>query len=207
MSQPPNQGYPPEFRPPVPYGGYSGQPMGYGRPSDPPTQVLPYHGAPLPPPFAPAAARPTPQPPPRPGGVTVAATMAVTASMQWLVVLSFAWLVAAVGADQLDTSDQVQGAFFHIMNRFHLRMIEGLAWPLYGFPLAATVVGLMVLARRAAHRIAFSVAGLAALVWSAWWLHQDLRWWVPLAGYVGLCLLLVWTPAATRWYDWRPQHG
>ena len=37
-----------------------------------------------------------------------------------------------------------EGAFYHILRRFHLRMIEGLALPLYVFPTLAFFLGWIV---------------------------------------------------------------
>ncbi len=132
----------------------------------------------------------------------MAATMTVTASLQWLCALSLAWLVATAGASGLSTSD-AEGAFYHILRRFHLRMIEGLALPLYGFPTLAFFLGFVVLAPRTWARLALTLTGLAALAWSAWWLHDNILWWLPIATYVGIVCLILWTPGASQWYRQR----
>jgi len=129
----------------------------------------------------------------------MAATMTVTASLQWLCVLSLAWLVATAGAAGLSTTD-VEGAFYHILRRFHLRMIEGLALPLYGFPTLAFFLGFVVLAPRVWARLALTLTGVATLAWSAWWLRSDILWWLPIATYIGIVCLILWTPGATQWY-------
>ena len=61
--------------------------------------------------------------------------MTVTASLQWICGLSFAWLVATAGAANLALEGS-EGSLFHLLNRFHYRMIDGLAWPLYGIAAA-----------------------------------------------------------------------
>ena len=132
----------------------------------------------------------------------MAATMTVTASLQWLCALSLAWLVATAGAAGLSTTD-VEGAFYHILRRFHLRMIEGLALPLYGFPTLAFFLGFVVLAPRVWARLALTLTGVAALAWSAWWLRNDILWWLPIATYIGIVCLILWTPGATQWYRQR----
>jgi len=170
VSQPPVPGVPSSFGPPS-YGGYGGDLQSYGRtgpaasappPSAPPMshsdQVAPGQ------PFSPGAVWPAPQHQPfqayatvrptavpqlpvrRPVFVGMAATMAVTASLQWICALAFLWLVATAGARQLGTSG-VDGAIFHLLNRFDDRLLDGLAWPLFGFPLASGVAGLGVSVR------------------------------------------------------------
>jgi hypothetical protein len=138
----------------------------------------------------------------RPAVIAIAATMTVTASLQWVCVLSFAWLVATAGAASLSTTD-VEGALYHMLRRFHLRMIEGLALPLYLFPTVAFFLGFVILAPRAWARIALTITGVAALAWSGWWLRHDILWWLPLATYIGVVCLILWTPGATQWYRQR----
>lgn len=136
----------------------------------------------------------------------MAATLAVTASVQLIGVVSFLWLVAVTAADNLELTG-ADGAIFHMFNRFSYRMIDGLAWPLYLFPLAASVAGFLLLIRKPWVRIAFSAVGAVALAWSAWWLHASLEWWAIPAGYVLFTCLITWTPAVSRWYaeDSLPQ--
>ncbi|MCW2804616.1 MAG: hypothetical protein QOF52_2688 [Propionibacteriaceae bacterium] len=176
---------PPQFRAPVGYGQAGPRLQG---------SQWPVH--------AQVGWQPVPQPPQRPGTVGLAATLAVTASLQWICVLAFAWLVALAATEELSTSG-VDGVIFHMMNRFGYRMIEGLAWPLFGLPLAATVFGLALLGRRPWSRIGFTVAGAAALTWSAWWLQGSLLFWIPVASYILIACVLVWTPTANRWFGWR----
>lgn len=131
--------------------------------------------------------------------MTIAATLAVTASLQWICGLSLAWLVARAATDNLGTRG-VEGGVYHLFNRIHERMLDGLAVPLYLFPLASFITGFLVLAPRPWARVTHTVVGLTALGWSAWWLWGDLAWWLVPAAYVGVACLLVWTPAASGWY-------
>ncbi len=206
-------GYPPPVEPPVQF--LPGSPPAPGWPSF----TAPAYGPPpltdhelqqLPPPDA--APRPASGPsdnqaasPTRPAVVTIAATMAVTASLQWVCALSLVWVTATVGADALGAQGD-QGAIFHILNRFHYRMIEGLAWPLYGFGLLSLITGFLILSGRARHRIAHTVVGAAMIGWSAWWLRDNLAWWFSSAAYVAVACLILWTPAATRWFS-RPRSS
>lgn len=160
----------------------------------------------LPPPLAPAPGRPVATPSngePRPAVIPIAATMATTASLQWVCALSLVWVTATVGAAELGQQGQ-EGALFHLLNRFHYRMVDGLAWPLFGFPAVSLVTGFLLLSGRAWTRIAHSIVGVLAIGWSAWWLRDDLAWWFSSTCYVAIACLMLWTPAATRWFS-RPS--
>ncbi len=186
----------PQFRPP----GYPPAPSPYGSPPAP----TPYPAS-YPAPYTAQHPAPAiPRPMPRPAVVTLAATMAVTASLQWICALSFAWVVATAGAASLETTEaDVEGSLFHILNRFHYRMVDGLAWPLYLIPLVSFFLGFVVLAPRPWARWGLTLVGLVALGWSAWWLRHDLIWWLPAALYVIVACLVLWTPGATAWYRAR----
>ncbi|MDN5769476.1 MAG: hypothetical protein L0H24_01105 [Microlunatus sp.] len=162
----------------------------------PPAGPWPTYGPISAPPYGPA---PLPQ---RPAVIAIAATMTVTASLQWICALSFGWLVATAGAAGLSTTD-VEGSIFHMLRRFHLRMIEGLALPLYGFPVLAFFLGFVILAPRVWARLALTLTGVATLAWSGWWLRNDILWWLPFATYIGIVCLILWTPGATQWYRQR----
>lgn len=225
MSQPPFEGVPPTFSPPPQgYGGYGGELQSYGQPGYDQTGYgqtghgQPYPGTPVAPRTQPWQVQPVPAPagtgqlglphpmvpPQRPAVIGLAATLAISASLQWICVLSFSWLVATAGARQLGTSG-VEGGLYHLLNRFNYRMLDGLAWPLYLFPLASFVLGFLLLARRSWARLAFTLVGGAALAWSALWLRHDLVWWLAPAGYVAVAVLVLWTRPASRWYAWRPS--
>jgi len=193
-----SSGYP-QFSPPENYS--SGEPAGpeYANPPQPTDAQLRQ----LPPPPAPAWDGTTqPGQYPRPAGITLAATLAVTGSLQWICGLSFTWLAAIAGADALGRTG-TEGAVFHLLHRFDVRMSDGLAVPLFLFPLAAMLTGFLILWQRPWTRIAHTAVGVAALGWSAWWLENHLLWWAVAALYILLSCVLLWTPGATGWYQLR----
>ncbi len=204
-SGPPPQFAPPGTQPtaPIPTGwqvppsqGYPG-PSGRG-PTGPSHSGLPHVG-PMPYPPTPFVSTPRTQ---RPAVIAMAATLTVTASLQWLCVLTFGWLVATAGAAGLSTTD-TEGSIYHMLRRFHLRMVEGLALPLYGFPTLAFFLGFIILAPRLWARLALTLTGVTSLAWSAWWLRHDILWWLPVATYIGIVCLILWTPGASEWYRRR----
>ena len=153
----------------------------------------------LPPPLAPSG---YPRPavgPQRPVGIGLATTLAVTASLQWICGLTVLWLVVVAGADTLSRSG-TEGAVFHLLHRFDVRMSDGLAVPLYLLPLASTLTGFLILSQRPWTRIVHTAVGLVALGWSAWWLRDHLTWWAVGALYILIGCLVLWTPSASRWY-------
>lgn len=182
---------PPPAVPPAPGSGPGGIPYG------PAPDVLP--------PRIPArrASTEAPEASPRPGVVGVASSLSVTASLQWLCGLTFVWLVATVGAERLGTSGQ-SGSVFHILNRFHYRMVEGLAIPLYLVPAASLVFGLLLPRRAAWTRVGYTAVGLVALAGSAWLLRNHLLWWILPSIYIGVATAIVWTRSATAWYRRTP---
>lgn len=179
-------------------------PPGYTPPGyAPPGYAPPGH----PPPGLPAAVAPPTRPgpvgpPQRPAVIALACTLAVTGSLQWICALSLLWVTATIG---VGTFAQIgdTGALFHILSRFNARLVDGLAVPLYLFPLASLVTGFLVLSPRPWTRLAHTLVGLAALAWAAWWLQDNLLWWFSAAWYVVVSCLVLWTPAATAWYRWR----
>lgn len=185
----------------APGAGSGGSPVpGYG-PSPLNDEQLQQLPPPLPPTGYPGFT-PAPQ---RPVGVGLATTLAVTASLQWICGLSLLWLVAAVGADTLSRSG-TEGAVFHMLHRFDLRMSDGLAVPLYLLPFASLLTGFLILSQRPWTRIAHTAVGLVALGWSAWWLQHQLEWWAVGALYILLGCLVLWTPSASRWYAKQPRQ-
>lgn len=206
----------PGYRAPEPPGAPQLGPPG-GRANGPAVPGYPYGGppqptAPVPPwpghlgpgqawpgqhqPYAPALRQQ------RPAVIAMAATMTVTASLQWLCAISLAWLVATAGASGLSTSN-AEAPLYHLLRRFHLRMVEGLALPLYAFPTLAFFLGFVILAPRVWARLALTLTGVATLAWSAWWLRSDIVWWLPIATYIAVVCLILWTPGATQWYRRR----
>lgn len=173
----------------------------------------PYPSQPQQPPYPQQAQRPpqhgpaAPAPgalPQRPAVIALGCTLAVVASLQWVCALSLFWVAAAVGTSTFDEVGD-NGALFHILNRFDDRMADGLAVPLYLFPLASLTTGFLVLSRRPWTRLVHTIVGLAALLWGLWWLQGELLWWFSGAWYVVVACLVLWTPAASAWYRWRPD--
>jgi hypothetical protein len=141
-------------------------------------------------------------PPQRPAVIALACTLAVTGSLQWVCGLSLLWVTASVGAGAFAEADD-NGVLFHVLNRFNDRMLDGLAVPLYLFPVASVVTGFLLLSRRPWTRLAHTALGLVALAWAGWWLQDHLLWWFSAAWYVAVGCLVLWTPGATDWYRWR----
>ena len=202
-------------------------PPPYGAPTFPGPQFqgpqLPGPGTPQPQPYAPPQPH-APQPPPyaapvtsagpgtpvarppqRPAVIALGASMAVVASLQWICGLSFFWVLATVGTGAFAQIGD-NGAVFHVLARFSSRMLDGLAVPLYLFPLASFVTGFLVLSGRPWTRLLHTAVGLAALGWAAWWLQDGLLWWFSAAWYVVVACLVLWTPGATAWYRWRADE-
>lgn len=145
----------------------------------------------------------TDQPPQRPAVITMAATLTVTASLQWVAGLTMLWLVAVAAGRQLGTSG-ADGAVFHIFSRFNDRMATGLAWPMYGFPLVSLLLGFLLPARGRWVRIALTAVGAVAVLWLAWLFLDNLVWFLVPGTYVVIVVALLWTTAANRWYGWNP---
>lgn len=120
--------------------------------------------------------------------------------MQFGCATLFLWMMAGVVRSSFDPFDTVEGVFLHMAERFHLSMVGGLAWPVLGLPVLAVVAGFLLLLPRDWTRICYTVLGVGVLAWSAFWLQDDLRWWIAPAIYIAFCTCIVWTPSATRWY-------
>jgi hypothetical protein len=185
----------PQFRAP----GQPAQPYGYGTPGQPvPVAVVP------PAPWsAPQAAVPA-GPPQRPAVIALGCTLAVMAALQWICALSLVWVTATVGTGAFSEVND-NGVVFHVLDRISQRLLDGLAVPLYLFPLASITTGFLILSRRRWTLVAHTAVGLAALAWAAWWLQDNLLWWFSAAWYVVVACLVLWTPGATAWYRWRPD--
>lgn len=200
---PPYRG--PEFSGPQYSGPQDGGPQypGHGPVYPPPPSLSDEQLRHLPPPPygpGPALVRPTQQ---RPAVIGLAVTLAVTAALLWVCALSLGWLLAIAGTRVLDQSGS-DGVVFHLLDRFRDRLLDGLALPLYLFPLASVVSGFLLLNRRPWPRLVHTAIGVLALAWSAWWLRDALLEWASVALYVGVAVSVLWTPAATRWYASRP---
>ena len=156
----------------------------------------------LPPPVA--GPVPSPGGVQRPALVTLALTLAVTASLLWVCGLSLFGVVALAGTDAMTTAGD-DGVVFHMLDEFVLRMGDGLWVPLYGFPVASVVTGFLLLSGRPWARVAHSAVGVASLGWAGWWLRDSLLAWVVVAVYVGIAVAVLWAPSVGRWYASRAR--
>ena len=141
----------------------------------------------------------------RPALVTLALTLAVTASLLWVCGLSLFGVVALAGTDALSAAGD-EGVVFHTLDQFVLRMGDGLWVPLYGFPVASVVTGFLLLSRRPWARVAHTAVGVASLGWAGWWLWGSPLSWVAVAAYVGTAVGVLWVPSVGRWYATRPRR-
>jgi hypothetical protein len=140
----------------------------------------------------------------RPALVTLALTLAVTASLLWVCAVSLFGVVALAGTQALSSAGD-EGVVFHTLDQFVLRMGDGLWVPLYGFPVASVVTGFLLLSGRPWSRAAHSLVGVASLAWAGWWLRDSLLAWVVVALYVGVSVAVLWAPSVGRWYASRPR--
>lgn len=195
----------------MPQPGHFLTPRGQDAPTPPPPGLPPLPGGP--PPQAPAWPYP-PVPPvpsglpeevPRPFALTVSGVLTVTAGLQVACLVGFVWLVLWAGSSSLDLRDPLEAGLAHTLNRGSLALGQGLWLPLLGFPLAATVLGFLVLIRTAWPRVALTALGVGAIAWMAWWRLDELGWVAVPAGYVALCVALLWTPAVSGWLRTRPR--
>lgn len=143
--------------------------------------------------------RPAAKGPQRPAQVTVAITLAVTGSMVWATGLAMSWLFATALQQSLNYNSNA-GPIYYMVERFHLRMVGGgLAWPLFGFPLAAIVLAFFLLLRRRWPRIVFTALGAVSLLVTTVMVRGDLSLMWPAIVYIAFDCLLLWTPSITRW--------
>lgn len=138
----------------------------------------------------------------------MAATMGFMASLQFLCVLGFVWLVAWTGMEMYDPNSTTgEGALFTLASRLHNTLRYGLAIPLFAIPTVALVTSWFPLVRQPWGRIVFTATGALALGWSGWWLRDNLAFWAAPAVYIGLSCVLVWIPGVGRWLATRPSAG
>jgi hypothetical protein len=112
----------------------------------------------------------------RPILVAASACMTIAGSTTWLAALSLSWLVARYGRQEFNTANPGEAALYYVLQRFDDRMTA--VWP----------------------RTAYTVLGLGAMGFVTWWWWDT--WWVYVTPvtFIALALLMVWTPAASRWF-------
>lgn len=129
----------------------------------------------------------------------MAITLAVTGSMVWTTALAMAWLFSRALQQSLNYNSDA-GPIYYMVERFHLRMVSGgLAWPLFGFPLAAVVLAFFLLRRRRWPRIVFTALGAVSLLVTTVMMRGDVSVMWPAIVYIAVCCLLLWIPSVTRW--------
>jgi hypothetical protein len=192
---------------PVPVGPY-GQ-AGYG-PAHPAAYVPGPPSAPAQPtgPMSPGGPYGTTRPArPMPAAIPVTICMTVTAGLLWPCALAAAWLLALAGEQELGGSNaDLDIRTVLLLNHFSARLLDGLAWPLFGFPLVAVVLAFLLVIRRPWPRIAYTAWGALTLGWLAWWLQDNLLAALSPAVYIAVAVLLVWLPSVTAWLAQPDPH-
>lgn len=143
----------------------------------------------------------------RPATITFATTLMVTAGLQTASLAAFVWLIILAGLESLSPTQAPDSGLYHILNRAQLSLSGGLWVPVFGFPLAAFVLGFLGLIRAAWPRLAITALGVGFSAWVLWW-QSGTGWWRALVAlvYVGICVALLWTPSASRWYRGDPAR-
>ncbi|QGN34747.1 hypothetical protein [Microlunatus sp. Gsoil 973] len=134
----------------------------------------------------------------RPALLTLSLVMIITGSMLLMTELALVWLFVSIARDGLGYSG-TDGIFYHMLERFHLQMLKGLAWVGFGFPGAAVVLSFFLLLRRPWPRIAVSLLGAATIVAAAVVLSGHIAWVVPIGVYIAFAVAILWTPDVTIW--------
>jgi hypothetical protein len=124
--------------------------------------------------------------------------------MIWITGLALAWLFSQSLQRSLNYNSAA-GPFYYMLERFQLRLVDGLAWPLFGFPIAAVVLAFFLLVRRRWPRILFSGLGAASLLTTTLMLGGDIALMWPAIGYIAFTCLVLWSPSVTGWIGSRPQ--
>lgn len=149
-------------------------------------------------PYAVVPGGPAPASPQRPAMITLSLVLIVTGSLLWMAALGFVWIFVYVARDSFGYTG-VEGAIYHMLERFHLRMKEGLAAVLFGGPGLAVVLSFFLLTRRAWPRIAITALGVISVVACGLLLTDALVWLLPGAAYIAFACIILWTPAVSRW--------
>lgn len=126
--------------------------------------------------------------------------MTIVASIEWIFVLLLGWLFMIAGVSVLDSQDLGDAGLYRIMSSWTYSLTNGLVVPLLLFPIAAIFMATLMLYRKPLMRLMYTALGVATAGWSIWWLH-DGWWWIFVVAHIGLCLVLVWVPSSTAWYN------
>lgn len=128
--------------------------------------------------------------------------MIIAGSMLLMTELALVWLFVYIARDPLGYSG-TDGVFYHMLEQFHLQMLQGLALVGFGCPGVAVVLGFFLLRRKAWPRIAISLLGAASIVAAAVVLSDHIAWVVPVGVYIAFAVVILWTPAVTQWCNVR----
>jgi len=141
----------------------------------------------------------------RPAMITVSLVLIITGSLLWMTALGFVWIFAYIARDSFGYSG-AEGAIYHMLERFHLRMIEGLAGVLFGAPAAAVVMSFFLLKRAPWPRMVISALGVISIVMAGVLMSDDLVWILPGGAYIAFACLILWTPSVSQWCTRRPAE-
>ena len=131
--------------------------------------------------------------------------MTVTAAMLFMAALGFLWMVAWAGNESIDYNSE--GGLYYLMERFHLKLAQGLWVPLFGFPTASIALAFCLLARVRWARVAYSALGVLAVVWLIIVWHNRAGYLVAPIVYIVFCVGIVWVNAVSRWLSWTSGSG
>lgn len=142
------------------------------------------------------------QPIQRPAMLTLSVVMIITGSMLLMTELALVWLFVYIARDGLGYSGS-DGVFYHMLEQFHLQMLQGLAVVGFGCPGAAVVLSFFLLLRKPWPRMVISLLGAVSIVAAAVVLSDHITWVVPVGVYIAFAVVILWTPAVTQWCNGR----
>lgn len=134
--------------------------------------------------------------------LTLSLVLIITGSMLLMTELALVWLFVYMARDGLGYSG-TDGVFYHMLERFHLQMLEGLAVVGFGCPGAAVMLSFFLLLRKPWPRIAISLLGAGSIVAAAVVLSDHLTWVIPVGIYIAFAVVILWTPAVSAWCSRR----
>lgn len=172
-----------------------------------PAQQAPPVPAPAPAPSMPVpGAYPAPRPlfVERPGSVGTSVAMTVSASLEWVVLVGFLWLLARTRDEVIPTNVQPDSAVYHLLERLDL-FLSYYGWlPVLGVPLVASILALQLFSRRPWVRIAYTAWGLLTIGLGIWLFRAHATMMTTAALFIVADVSMTWTPAVTRWLASRP---
>lgn len=128
--------------------------------------------------------------------------MIIAGSMMLMTELALVWLFVYIARDPLGYSG-TDGVFYHMLEQFHLQMLQGLALVGFGCPGAAVVLSFFLLRRKPWPRIVISLLGALSIVAAAVVLAAHIAWVLPVGVYIAFAVVILWTPAVTEWCNGR----